>query len=398
MQNKEKYCITIWNVIKRELGRISGNKTIYSLSIFLPVFLFAFLSYIYKDGVVREIPVVVCDRDHSSLSASYCNLIESDGAMKIVKYVASVDEIETAFKNGGIYAGIYIPDNFESDIKKGISTSVVIYNNSLNIITNNTVLKSGKTFTKSFSGAVLLKKLRSKGLPEDEAMNIANKITVDTQSLYNPNYNYLDYLIPGLLPSMLQMIIMVVAVLLLSSEFTHGTFGSLLEVSRNRIGALILGKSIPHIIIHTITAIGILAILFPLFGISGNGSLPLSIGAYFIFVCASFFMGFAISAVVHDQYISTEIALFLNTPAFIFSGFIYPQWAMPGAYTAISKVLPFTHFMNLFIKFYFMDTDISSAYPEIRSLLLFSIVSLLIIIPVLYYRTSKYKINSGIVK
>jgi hypothetical protein len=71
---------------------------------------------------------------------------------------------------------------------------------------------------------------------------------------------------------------------------------------------------------------------------------------------------------------------------------------MPGAYTAISKVLPFTHFMNLFIKFYFMDTDISSAYPEIRSLLLFSIVSLLIIIPVLYYRTSKYKINSGIVK
>jgi hypothetical protein len=131
MQNKEKYCITIWNVIKRELGRISGNKTIYSLSIFLPVFLFAFLSYIYKDGVVREIPVVVCDRDHSSLSASYCNLIESDGAMKIVKYVASVDEIETAFKNGGIYAGIYIPDNFESDIKKGISTSVVIYTISL---------------------------------------------------------------------------------------------------------------------------------------------------------------------------------------------------------------------------------------------------------------------------
>ncbi|HPS65538.1 MAG TPA: ABC transporter permease, partial [Ignavibacteria bacterium] len=322
MQNKEKYRFAVWNVMKRELGRISRNKTIYSLSIFFPIFLFTLLSFIYKDGVVREIPVVVCDRDHSSLSDSYCQLIESDGAMKIVKYVASLEDIENAFKNGGIYAGIYIPDNFESDIKKGISTSVVIYNNSLNIITNNTVLKSGKTFTKSFSGAILLKKLRSKGLPEDEVMNIINKVTIDTQSLYNPNYNYLDYLIPGLVPSMLQMLIMVVAVLLLSSEFTHGTFADLLETSRYRIGALILGKSIPHIAIHTITAIGILAILFPLFGISGNGSMLLSIGVYFIFVCASFFMGMAISALVHDQYLSTEVALFLNTPAFIFSGFV----------------------------------------------------------------------------
>ena len=393
VENKNGFAF--WNVFRREIRRISVNKAIYSLSILFPIFLFTLLCLIYKDGVVKEIPVVICDRDHSSLSDAYCQLIESDGSMKITKYVASYNEIEEAFKNGGIYAGIYIPDNFESDIKKGISTSVIIYNNSLNIITNNTILKSGKTFTKNFSGAILLKKLRSKGVPEDAAMNVINKITVDTQSLYNPNYNYLDYLIPGLLPSMLQMIIMVVAVTLFSSEFAHDTFKELLEVSHYKFGAMIFGKSLPHIILHTITAIGILSILFPVFGISGEGSLLLSITAYFIFVCASFFMGLAISVLVHDQYMSTEIVLFLNTPTFIFSGFIFPSWAMPAAYSTFANVLPVTHFINAFIKLYFMNTNLQSASTELRNLLLFSIFSLMIIIPTVFHmiRKSNRKIS-----
>jgi len=391
MQNKKKYNFALINVIKRELDRTTKNKTIYSLSIFLPIFLFTFMAYIYKDGVVKEIPVVVCDRDHTSLSDSYCQLIESTGTMKISKYVASKDDIMTAFKNGGVYAGIYIPDNFESDIKKGISTTVIIYSNALNIITDSYILKDGKTITKSFSGAVLLKKLRSKGLSEEESTNIINKVSIDIQSLYNPNYNYLIYLIPGLLPSMMQMIIMLVAVLLISSEFSHNTFGELLEVANYRLSALIIGKSLPHIVIHTITAFGILSILFPVFHVPMNGSIFLSLLVYFIFICASFFLGLMISTIVHDQYMSTEIALFINTPAFIFSGFIYPLWAMPSAHSLFAQVMPFTHFINAFIKVYFMNTDLNAAFEEIRNLCLFILFSLLIIVPALFIQINKFK-------
>ncbi|HPS65491.1 MAG TPA: ABC transporter permease, partial [Ignavibacteria bacterium] len=74
-------------------------------------------------------------------------------------------------------------------------------------------------------------------------------------------------------------------------------------------------------------------------------------------------------------------------------GFVYPIWAMPTAYSTFAQILPFTHFMNAFIKFYFMGTDINSAYPEIRNLLLFIIISLLIIIPVLFYQIRKLRKN-----
>ncbi len=391
MQIKKKHNFALINVLKRELGRIAKNKTIYTLTIFLPIVIFTFSSYIYKNGVLKEIPVIVCDRDHSSLSDSYCQLIESSGTMKISKYVASQEEIITAFKNGGIYAAFYIPDNFEADIKKGKCTTLTIYNNALNIISDYNILKEGKTITKTFSGAVLLKKLSSRGISAQESMNVINKVTIDTQSLYNPNYNYLTYLIPGFVPSLLQMIIMVVAVLLISSEFSHNTFGELLETANYRLSALILGKSLPHIAIHTITALGILAILFPAFDVPYSGSIFLTLIVYFIFICAAFYLGMMISTIIHDQYISTEVALFINTPAFIFSGFIFPMWAMPAANSLFAQIMPFTHFINAFIKIYFMNTDLSAAYKEIRDLCLFILFSLLIIVLTLFVQINKFK-------
>jgi len=385
------------NVVKREFSRIADNKAYYILSVFLPLILFTFLSFIYLNGVVREIPVAVLDEDHSALSASYIRLIESSGSLKIVKYVASRDEMKKEIMDGNIYGCFVIPGRMESELKKGKSSTVTVYNNTSNLITGNTLLKEATTITKTFSGGVLLKKLRSKGLMEEQVLDIINPVKVETQSLYNSNYNYLNYLIPGLIPATLQMIIMLIAVLAFSSEFARGTFGELLKISGNNIFILIVGKSIPHIFLHTATVFGIIGILYPFFNASVDGSVLITILLFMLFVLASFFFGMAVSVLTKNTFFATEVALFLNTPAFIFSGFVYPLWAMPQVHSVYALIMPFTHFMNGFLKVAVMKTPVSDILNEVYGLLAFVLLSLFFITAVLAVRKKRFVLNDEII-
>jgi ABC-2 type transport system permease protein len=385
------------NVMAREFGRISGNKAYYILTIFLPLLLFVFLSVIYLNGVVREIPVAVLDEDHSALSASYMRMIESTGSLKIVKIAATQDEVRKDMMDGKIYGSFFIPKDMETNLKKGKSVTVIVYNNTTNLITGNTLLKEAATITKTFSGAVLLKKLRSGGLMEEQAMDIINPVKVETQSLYNSNYNYLNYLIPGLIPATFQMVIMLIAVLVFSSEFAHGTFAELMKTANDNLLAVIAGKAIPHLILHFATMMGIIGILYPFFNVSVEGSVFYTLLFFLLFIFASFFFGMAISVLTKNTFFATEAALFINTPAFIFSGFVYPLWAMPQLHSTYALIMPFTHFMNGFLKITVMKAPLSDVKDEVTGLLLFICLSLILIFSVLLYRKKRLNKNQEII-
>ena len=384
----------IINVAKRELERIASSKIYIFLLFILPVTLFVFLAYIFLEGVVRDIPVAVCNADNGELSRTFTNMIESTGSMKIVKYVESETVLKEEFLNGSIYAGFYIPGGFEADIKSGKGSSVVVYNNTTNLITGNTVLKDATTFIKTFSAGVLLKKIRSKGVVEEQAMNILNPVKIDTHALYNPNYNYLNYLVPGLIPVMFQMIIMLLSAILISSEFSGNSLVSLFEAAENKVYAVIIGKSIPHLIIYLSTVFLILGAVYPFFKIEVTGSIVYILLCFTLFIFSCFFYGLMISCFSKNYLQTTEISLFINTPAFIFSGFIFPLWAMPAPHTWFAQLMPFTHFIDGYLKLGVMGTSLSSAMPQILRLSGFVIIPFIIIYVFLLIHKKKILSNT----
>ena len=363
------------NVIKREFHRIAERKTLYLLMILFPVFIFILYSSIYREEILREIPVVVFDEDHSELSRRIIELIESSPSMKIVDYVVSQKEIKEGFLNGKIQGAFYFPKDFEYQVKKGKSSTVVVYKNTSNLIIGNTLLKDASTIIKSASAAALITKLGKTGVPANAGMNIANAIKVDTQILYNPNYSYSNFLVPGLLGFTFQMMIMIAAVIVISSEFTHNTFEELLKVSGNSAWNILIGKAFPHFVIHYSTALLILGIIFPVFDIKIFGSITSLLLLFALFILANLMLGLMISSFFHDQFFATELAVFFNTPGFIFSGFTFPLWSMPVAHNYIALTMPFTHFLSAFLKVFQMNTPLSNCTNEILTLSGFIIVS-----------------------
>ncbi|RJP64547.1 MAG: ABC transporter permease [Ignavibacteriales bacterium] len=379
----------ILRVAKRELGRIAERRTLYMLSIFLPVILFLLIAVIYKNGMVRNLPVAIFDEDKSGTTRLLIRSIDATSSMDITKYVSSVEELKSEFRKGNIQGAFYFPKEFESELKKGKKTTVVIYKNTASLIIGNTIYKDGMTVVKTISGGALLKKLRSKGLTENKAMNYVNPIRIESQYLYNPNYNYEFYLIPSVIPALLQMIIIVAGVLLISSEFSHNTFNELVEVSGKSIFNIIVGKSLPHLAIHTCTILGIVGIIFPLFDVEVKGSIIVLIAFLIYFAAACFFIGLLISSVFHNQFFATELAVFLNAPAFMFSGYTFPLWGVPVLHNWFAQILPFTHFVTGYIKIYQMGAPVHYLIPEVIKLTLFIVLSLVVIWIVLKYQVSK---------
>jgi ABC-2 type transport system permease protein len=378
------------NIIRREFKRILERKTLYLLMIILPLFVSILYVYVYKSEIVRNIPVAIFDEDHSSLSRTYTEYVEASSSMSIAGYVSSIEELKKGIQSGTYHAGFFIPRNFENDIKAGKNSTVIIYKNTSNLIIGNTILRDGMTISKTISAGAIIKKLRNKGMIYEQAYNIANPIKVESQTLYNPNYSYLGYLVPGLLAFTLQLIIMVSSVIVISSEFTHETFHELLEITHNNIYKILIGKSLPHLLIHSATIFLIIGIIMPIAGIRAAGSPVLIILFFILFTAACLSFGIFISCAFHDQMFATSLALFINMPAFIYSGYTFPLWAMPLAHRIAAALLPFTHLISGYFKLYQMGAPVQDILDETLILILFIIAGFILSVIALKINVKKY--------
>ncbi|MNR06970.1 hypothetical protein D3C85_1230700 [compost metagenome] len=72
--------------------------------------------------------------------------------------------------------------------------------------------------------------------------------------------------------------------------------------------------------------------------------------------------------------LSGDVALFYTSPAFVFSGFTFPRWAMPWYDQYYALIMPYTSFLDGFFKVYYMNLPLKYAHGDLIKLLLFCVV------------------------
>lgn len=363
-------------VAGREYRRLFGSKaTLFLLTVF-PALLFFMVAYIYQKRVVADVPIAVCDLDKTEMSRTIVRSIESTRSLKISGYLFSVEQIEDRICRGDIQGAFVIPAGLESDIKSGKQATIIVYKNTANLIIGNLILKDASNIGQTISAGILLKRLEGCGLNREQALAMANPIRIDSYPLFNPGYNYDNYLPPGIIMVMLQMLIMIIAVLVVNEEINNGTIGELLVAADKNIWAVILGKAAAHVSIYLGISVIVIGSIWIIFDIPMAGSLPAAIILLFVFILASFFVGFAVSCILNNKFIAADFAALYNSPAFLFSGYTYPLRAMPEFHYYYAQLLPFTHFMNGFVKIYGMGAPWRYMLYDLGILLIFIVCAI----------------------
>ena len=376
----------ILHIIIREFLRLKKRPSAWVLVLAIPIGVFFYLGAIYQEGAIKNVPIAILDLDHSDLSRKVINNIDASPKLNIVKFLNSNDNLDKVFINHSDIKGFYlIPRNFQKNIFNGKQEELLVYTNSSNIIYGNLLYKEAATFINTISAGINLNSFKINGIPNEKALKMVMPIKVITKPLYNSYYNYLYYLLPGLTTVLLQMIVFFLAARSINSEYANNTFGDLLSLAKGSIFKIIIGKLFTYTLIGFIIAIFIFSVVHPLLGIPSSAGIFPFLWIVLIFVMANAMLGIMISTIFKNEAIAMDISFVYNSPAFVFSGFTFPIMAMPAFDAWYAHLIPYTHFLEAFLKGMEMNTSFSFLAQPTINLLLFFLVSYIVTISIFLF-------------
>jgi len=352
---------------------LSQDKFARILLVVLPAIIFLFLSFLYQKGALRDIPVAVYDADHSEISRTVVSMIESTPAMDVTYYLSSEDDLETFFLKHDELAVFYIPRGFAKDIYRNKSTRLVVYTNSSNIVYGNIMYREAAVIAGTISAGVTITRLEHVGIDHQTTMGLIMPVTTHSKILFNPWFNYLYYLVPGIMTVLLQMFIFFVSTKAFNTEINNGTFGELMKISDNSPLNMIVGKALAYLS-YGMGIIMMIALIFISFGIPFKELVVELLVLFTIFTLVNISLGFMLSATIDDELVALDLAFFYNSPAFVFSGFTFPLFGMPFFNSSYGQFIPYTHFLQSYFKLYQMGAPFHYILPELRVLSIFLFV------------------------
>jgi len=199
-------------------------------------------------------------------------------------------------------------------------------------------------------------------------------ISLETQFWFNSDLKTTRYLIPGLIA----MILIVTAVITVALSFVRekekGTMEQL-NVSSLKTIELILGKTLPFVVIALVNAALILLAGYIFFGVEMKGSYLLLLLTTLIFLTASTSLGIFISILSDSQQVAFTAATFVSLlPSLILSSFIFPIDSMPWIIQIITNVTPAKFFIEILRAIILRGVGITAFWDQIIYLLIFTTV------------------------
>jgi len=181
---------------------------------------------------------------------------------------------------------------------------------------------------------------------ENSATLVKPPVHFAVRVLYNPTLDTSIFMVPGVMCMLMCIVTLILTNMSISREKEMGTFEMLISAPV-RPREIILGKTVPFVILGMSNFPLILAAAIILFGIPVRGSLiALTIAAFF-FICTTVASGMLISTLARTQQQAMLGGFLFLFPAILFSGLIFPLENMPSSFQIFALVDPLAHFVGL---------------------------------------------------
>jgi ABC-2 type transport system permease protein len=318
-------------VIIKEFRQIRRDPTSLGMLLFLPAFLIILVGFALNFDV-KHIPMAVWDQSNTVQSRDFLTTFEETEYFDRHFTVHAARDIDELFMDSRIKMAIVIPTGFADDILAGRNGIVQIIVDGSDNTTAGQAVSYAVGLTNSYSQELVTQTVARKGVRQYEPIDFRPRVW------YNPDLITSKFLVPGLIGSILMLTAVVSTSLTVVREKERGTMEQIM-VSPLHPREVILGKTIPYMIIGLGTATIILALGYVLFDISIRGSILLLYGAIFILLLGALGQGLLISTITNSQQVAFMLSIFSSLlPSFLLSGFIFPVSSMPIFLQVISNV------------------------------------------------------------
>lgn len=367
-------------VMRRELRRMASRPLYALLMVVLPVAGCLVLTAAFRQGVPRDLPVAVCNADNSPLSRQLVRMIDATPSMRVVP-VASPGGGEALVRRGEVYAVISIPSGLERDVRRGEAPHVLALYNAQALLPASLVRRDLKTTVGTLSAGIEIRGREARGESPRAALAHLEPIALDVRTLFNVPLDYSAFLMTALLPTLLQIFIVVTVVHAVGVELKDGSAGEWLQAAGGRTWRALAGKLFPYAVHFSALGLAMLAFMFGAVHTPLRGHFPAVVTATILLVLAYVGVGLLMAVATANLRFATSLAAFYVAPAFAFVGITFPVGSMPGPARIWSALLPLTHYLDLLVGQTIRGASLHQARGPVAVLLAFAVAAPLLAWP-----------------
>lgn len=370
-----------YKVLRRELHIIAHHPFYYLFTFIIPIITFLILCAIFYHEIPRDLPIVVCNRSRSPISLEIIRALDASPSLKVMLVTPNFSECVNCVREGRSYAVIYIPREIDAYSIAGKESYIVAYYNNQWMLVSSLLNRALREVTNNIASKEEFKFRLSKNEPVQLFPIYSNPIVLDAQPLNNPNLNYRFFLLPAVLPSIIQGLVMMVSIRSFGSELKHGTIREWMALADGNYWIAILAKGLPYTLGFTSVTLFMMTLLTYWGNVPFRGNLGFVIVANLFFVLAYQGMGFAFISLTANLRMANSLGGFYTGPAFAFAGITYPIIGMPLPARLLSYSLPLTHYLQIYLEQSIRGVPTYISFPKLLVLFCFFFLSLLLFSP-----------------
>lgn len=283
---------------------------------------------------VKRLPTAVLDLAGCRESREVLQDFRNSAYFKIEKCVADYRALNEVLSRGEVKAAIVFPSDFKKRIKarKGVAAEV-IFDASDPLV--------ARTAIATAHGIGLYRAALFAGGDTRSA-----PFEIRTRGWYNPGLRSANFMVPGLIGVIMQLITTMLTAMAIVRERERGTLEQLL-VSPVSKSELVLGKLTFYVALGYADITLALVIARFAFGVHVAGNVFVLYTLALLFLASTLGFGLLISTVAKSQQQAMQMSFLIFLPSLMLSGFFFPVAAMPGVIRPLSYFIPLTYFLEI---------------------------------------------------
>jgi ABC-2 type transport system permease protein len=330
-------------VARRECQWLFHDRVALLLIFGVPLFAFVVLTTVFSHPVIRGLGVTVVDEDKSDASRALVEYVAASPSLKIVDRSGTLSTAVRDIRSGKAISAVYIPPDFERDLKADRRPQVVGFYNQ-QFLTAAGIASSG--LSDSLSAAAAVAAPASRAAPAPASTGTMTGVTI---ALVNPQKNYAQFLLRALLPTIIHVVITLGAGYSVGSEFRRRNAREWLESAGGDPVTALVGKLAPLFGIFFLIMLAEPLVLEGVLQVPFRGDLPLMIAAASLLIIAYLSLGALLQLLTGDLATGLGLAGLVASPAFGYAGVGFPTIGMNAFAQVWSAILPLRWYMAVLL-------------------------------------------------
>ncbi len=322
-------------LLRKEWLQILRDPSSISIAFVLPTLLLFLFGYGVTLDARNEPVGLVVDNPDSTAQSVVAAFYQSPYFVPV--QLASIQEAEDAIADHRVSAILWLRNDFSRRLlARGDAPIELIVNG-----TDANTARIVEGYVQSVWSDWLVKLARINGRP------LAVPLLVEPRIWFNPSARSRDYLVPGLMASIMTLVGALLTAMVVAREWERGTMEALM-VTPVSLTDIFLGKLVPYFLLGMGGMALSAGLAYWLFAVPLRGSGVVLMAASALFLLAALGMGLLISTVTRDQFVAGQVAIIATyLPAFMLSGFVFDIGSMPWGIRFATYLVAARYFVSI---------------------------------------------------